>query len=175
MDKSVTIRKLNEMVLAPLSIILLITLHFVQGQTTPWIIQAVLDCISDNTVKEVKLEQTTMMPKTSVIEHNSHENNVSLEHVQLMVNFSMGETARLLRDIGGGDRIREMTTRFYGHVFKDRELHKFIFATDGEAAHGKRIGDWIVENMGGEGDVWTDSGREGMREVGMFVLSDPTL
>ena len=107
------------------------------------------------------------------IVHESHENNnISAEHVHLKLNFfnyqRTGASARLLKDIGGGDRIREMTTRFYAHTFEDRELHKFIFMGDGAAAHGKRIGDWIVEKMGGEGDVWTDSGRKDMRQVGMW-------
>ena len=62
-----------------------------------------------------------------------------------------------------------MTTRFYAHVFEDQELRKFIFEGDGAAAHGKRIGDWIVEKMGGEGDVWTDAGRGDMRQVRVFI------
>ena len=63
-----------------------------------------------------------------------------------------------------------MTTRFYAHVFEDKELCKFIFEGDGAAAHGKRIGDWIVEKMGGEGDVWTDAGRGDMRQAGLYTL-----
>ena len=111
------------------------------------------------------------------IVHESLENNeVSSEHVPLKVNFfryqRTGATARLLKDIGGGDRVREMTTRFYAHVFEDAELSKFIFEGDGAAAHGKRLGDWIVEQMGGEGDVWTDSGRGAMRQVQQWVVSE---
>jgi hypothetical protein len=35
------------------------------------------------------------------------------------------DSAALLRDIGGGDRIREMCTRFYGHFFLDSRLQQF--------------------------------------------------
>merc|ERR1719244_1312764 len=75
------------------------------------------------------------------------------------------DTARLLLDIGGGDKIREMTTRFYAHFLKDQHLKQFRFETDGAAAHGQRLGDWIIEKMGGEGDVWSESGRHNMRQV----------
>ena len=92
---------------------------------------------------------------------NNNKNNSN----NISRNNSNKESARLLREIGGGDRMREMTTRFYAHAFEDRELSRFIFDRDGAAAHGKRLGDWMVEAMGGEGDVWTDSGRGGMRQV----------
>jgi hypothetical protein len=38
-----------------------------------------------------------------------------------------------------------------------------MFMDDGAEAHGKRLGDWIIEKMGGEGHPWTDSGRLGQR------------
>jgi hypothetical protein len=31
-------------------------------------------------------------------------------------------------------------------------------------AHGKRLGDWMVQKLGGEGSPWSDSGRHGMRQ-----------
>lgn len=74
------------------------------------------------------------------------------------------QSAQLLRDIGGSDRIMQMTTRFYARVFEDFTLEKFMFRTDGPANHGKRLGDWIVQKMGGEGEPWTASGRLGMRQ-----------
>mmetsp|Transcript_13202 Transcript_13202/g.21175 ORF Transcript_13202/g.21175 Transcript_13202/m.21175 type:complete len:151 (+) Transcript_13202:73-525(+) len=58
-------------------------------------------------------------------------------------------TKDLLKDIGGGGRIRSMCTRFYAKAFKDSVLSKFMFETDDAKAHGKRLGDWIVEKMGG--------------------------
>ena len=30
--------------------------------------------------------------------------------------------------------------------------------------HAKRLADWIIEKMGGEGKPWTESGRYGMRQ-----------
>eukprot|EP00164_Ancoracysta_twista_P001583 GFYU01002075.1.p1 GENE.GFYU01002075.1~~GFYU01002075.1.p1 ORF type:complete len:269 (+),score=65.33 GFYU01002075.1:361-1167(+) len=74
------------------------------------------------------------------------------------------EQARLLKDIGGGDRIRELATRFYSKAFKDVVLSKFMFEEDGAVAHGKRLADWIIQKMGGEGTPWDDSGRHGMRQ-----------
>lgn len=38
-----------------------------------------------------------------------------------------------------------------------------MFMDDGAEAHGKRLADWIIEKMGGEGYPWTDSGRLGQR------------
>ena len=66
-----------------------------------------------------------------------------------------------MADIGGGDKIREACTRFYAHVFEDFQLDKFMFMDDGAEMHGKRLADWIIEKMGGEGTPWSDSGREG--------------
>ncbi len=60
----------------------------------------------------------------------------------------VARTADFLKDIGGGDRIRQMTTRFYAHAFEDQTLSKFMFERDCAAAHGQRLGDWIIEKMG---------------------------
>jgi len=40
-----------------------------------------------------------------------------------------------------------------------------MFEDDSAAHHGKRLADWIIEKMGGEGEPWTDSGRLGLRQV----------
>ena len=61
------------------------------------------------------------------------------------VNLSLKDEVWSVKDIGGGDRIREMTTRFYAHVFEDAELRKFIFEGDGAAAHGQ--GGDSIENI----------------------------
>ena len=74
-------------------------------------------------------------------------------------------TAGLLADIGGGDRIREFCTRFYARMFADQHLQQFIFLDDGAAAHAKRLADWTIQKMGGEGTPWTESGRWGMRQI----------
>ena len=73
-------------------------------------------------------------------------------------------TANLLHDIGGGDRIREFCTRFYARAFLDHTLKPFFFKDDGATAHARRLADWIIEKMGGEGRPWSDSGRFGMRQ-----------
>ncbi len=74
------------------------------------------------------------------------------------------ESALLLRAVGGGQRVLEMTTRFYAWALADQHLKEFFFESDGAAAHGDRLGHWIVQFMGGEGNPWDDSGREGKRQ-----------
>ena len=61
------------------------------------------------------------------------------------------DTARLLKNIGGGDRIREICTRFYARAFVDSQLAQFFFNFDGATNHAQRLADWIIEHMGGEG------------------------
>jgi hypothetical protein len=75
------------------------------------------------------------------------------------------ESALLLRGVGGGQKILEMTTRFYAWALEDEHIKEFFFETDGAAAHGDRLGHWIVQFMGGEGNPWDESGREGLRQV----------
>ena len=84
--------------------------------------------------------------------------------------FSSKSTGPLLIDIGGGDRIREFCTRFYSRMFVDDHLKQFIYETDGAEAHGKRLGDWIIEKMGCklEGEPWSESGRYGQRGPSHF-------
>jgi len=79
------------------------------------------------------------------------------------------KTACLLADIGGGDRIREFCTRFYARAFLDKTLAEFFFADDGATAHGKRLADWVIQKMGGEGEPWTESGRWGMRQPSHYA------
>ena len=43
-----------------------------------------------------------------------------------------------------------------------------MWAEDGAEEHGKRLGDWIIEKMGGEGKPWTESGRWGERTPSHF-------
>ena len=52
-----------------------------------------------------------------------------------------------------------MTTRFYAYFIKDQHLRQFRFETDSADAHGQRLADWIIQKMGGEGDVWSESGK----------------
>ena len=62
-------------------------------------------------------------------------------------------TAHLLREIGGGAAVRRMTNLFYLKCFQDPHLDQFIRSHDDP--HFRRLADWIVEKMGGEGDAWT--------------------
>ena len=62
-------------------------------------------------------------------------------------------TADLLREIGGGEVIRQITDLFYQKVFVDPHLDQFVASHDDP--HHMRLGNWIVEKMGGEGKVWT--------------------
>jgi len=103
------------------------------------------------------------------VEHNEviEETNSINSHPKIILRmyFSNQESADVLHSLGGGDHLLAMTTRFYAHVFRDSILKKFIFEEDGAAAHGLRLGNWIIEKMGGEGEPWSDSGRSGMRQV----------
>eukprot|EP00736_Rhodelphis_marinus_P012185 Rmarinus@m.27507 len=74
-------------------------------------------------------------------------------HMQDGAHRPSHETAQILKEIGGGDAIRRMTTIFYQKAIKDPRLEKFI--RNPNDPHGERLGNWIVEKMGGEGDVWT--------------------
>ena len=64
-------------------------------------------------------------------------------------------TKWLLQDIGGSARLRSMASRFYEKAFRDAVLDKFIESH--ADPHGQRLGDWIAEKMGGEGNIWTDN------------------
>lgn len=88
--------------------------------------------------------------------------NVRKEEVGGKYRYSE-DTAMLLADIGGGERIRDLCTRFYAKVFLDQHIGPLIFKDDGAIEHGLRLGNWIIEKMGGEGTPWTDSGRYGLR------------
>eukprot|EP00242_Pyramimonas_sp_CCMP2087_P001620 CAMPEP_0198231636 /NCGR_PEP_ID=MMETSP1445-20131203/115307_1 /TAXON_ID=36898 /ORGANISM="Pyramimonas sp., Strain CCMP2087" /LENGTH=230 /DNA_ID=CAMNT_0043912261 /DNA_START=472 /DNA_END=1164 /DNA_ORIENTATION=+ len=70
----------------------------------------------------------------------------------------------LLAEIGGGDKIREFITRFYSRAFLDFTLKPFFYEEDGAEAHAKRLADWVIEKMGGEGRPWYESGRWGQRQ-----------
>ena len=63
------------------------------------------------------------------------------------------ETAQLLKEIGGSSAVRRMTNIFYQKCFEDPHVDQFIISH--ADPHFSRLADWIVEKMGGEGDVWT--------------------
>ena len=62
-------------------------------------------------------------------------------------------SAELLREIGGGDVVRRIVDIFYKKAFVDPHLDQFIASHNDP--HHTRLGKWIVEKMGGEGNVWT--------------------
>ena len=78
-------------------------------------------------------------------------------------------SASLLLEIGGPDKIRIMTTRFYAHAFRDVNTKQFFFLQDGAEEHGKRLGDWIIEKMDANNKAWTDSGRFGQRQPSHYA------
>ncbi|KAK3286304.1 hypothetical protein CYMTET_6133 [Cymbomonas tetramitiformis] len=62
------------------------------------------------------------------------------------------DSAWLLQQIGGGDVIHRLTDAFYQKVFQDAHLAQFFASFDDP--HAERLGNWIIEKMGG-GPVWT--------------------
>jgi hypothetical protein len=63
-------------------------------------------------------------------------------------------TMGLLQEIGGGQAILRMVDRFYQHMFEDQHLDQFVL--NHNDPHFLRLGNWIIEKMGGEGNVWSD-------------------
>lgn len=68
------------------------------------------------------------------------------------------DTSILLKAIGGKDSILKMTDIFYKKAFRDSILTKFI--VDKNDPHFSRLGNWIVEKMGGEGNIWSAERKE---------------
>ena len=75
-------------------------------------------------------------------------------------------TAELLRDVGGGEKIREMTSVFYQKAFENKWLDQFIHSH--HDPHGDRLGNWIVEKMGGDRSVWTTTRPRDARQHAHF-------
>ena len=90
------------------------------------------------------------------------------------------ETAQLLREIGGGEAILRMVNKFYQRMFEDQHLDQFVLSHDDP--HFLRLGNWIIEKMGGEGNVWTEELKERSRcpvvitlpRVGKHIVHDRT-
>lgn len=80
-------------------------------------------------------------------------------------------TSQLLQDIGGGEAILRMIDRFYQHMFEDQHLDQFVL--NHNDPHFLRLGKWIIEKMGGEGNVWSDELKE--RSKCPVVLSLPVI
>lgn len=63
------------------------------------------------------------------------------------------ESALLLRRIGGGGVVHRLIDLFYSKMFRDKHLDQFVRSH--EDPHATRLANWIIEKMGGEGDVWS--------------------
>jgi len=62
-------------------------------------------------------------------------------------------SAGLLKEVGGSAAIRRMTEGFYERVKVNGHLD--VFLRSHADPHGERLANWIVEKMGGEGNVWS--------------------
>ena len=128
------------------------------------------DCRIDDLSKKPNYSDQSLCPFHKTIHKPLSQTRSVNSDIRFDTRFGSYEatkgTKKLLKDIGGGDMIHQMTTRFYAHTFLDETLSKFMFEKVSHApTHGQRIGDWIIEKMGGEGEPWTESGRDGMRQV----------
>lgn len=66
--------------------------------------------------------------------------------------YKSDDTAGLLEEVGGAQKLTEMTALFYSRMFADPHLDQFV--RDHDDPHAERLADWICEKMGG-GDIWT--------------------
>lgn len=80
------------------------------------------------------------------------------------------DTAQILREIGGGRALLRMTTVFYERVFADAHIAKFIM-NRGDP-HASRLSNWLIEKMGGEGDVWTTERIARRKNIKTVILGD---
>lgn len=62
-------------------------------------------------------------------------------------------SAAVLAEAGGPDAIHRVTSRFYARLFVDKDLSNFV--ADPEEPHAERLGNWMVEKLGGAGTPWT--------------------
>jgi hypothetical protein len=85
---------------------------------------------------------------------------------------SNDDTARLLRAIGGPTAIHRLTAAFYAKFFAN--AHLAVFVADPTAPHAQRLGNWIVEKMGG-GTVWTEGIFQLAYLFNVFILYSSTL
>jgi len=83
----------------------------------------------------------------------SRQNEDARAYVQLS-NGPSTQTMQLLQEIGGGVAIKRLTEEFYSRFFQDAYLH--VFVNNQSHPHSERLANWIIEKMGGEGDVWTE-------------------
>jgi truncated hemoglobin YjbI len=62
-------------------------------------------------------------------------------------------SAALLRRIGGGAAVHRLLEAFYAKMFVDGHISQFVMSQ--ADPHAARLANWIIEKMGGEGDVWS--------------------
>lgn len=61
-------------------------------------------------------------------------------------------TVKFLDEVGGLDKLRKFTTRFYQKAFRDKHIDAFIRSH--EDPHGERFASWIAEKFG-HGKPWS--------------------
>lgn len=114
------------------------------------------DFLSHNASNKPGLAPVTFLPLTSA--SSASLGPLPFRHIPLVMNggsyMPSQATADLLREIGGGGVIRSMTHLFYTKALRDPALEKFI--AEPSDPHGQRLGNWMVEKMGGEGPCWTE-------------------
>jgi hypothetical protein len=68
--------------------------------------------------------------------------------------FPTRETHALVMEIGGIDKLRAFTNRFYELAFMDSHIDSFIRSHEDD--HGERFAAWIAEKLGGNasGNPW---------------------
>ncbi len=101
-----------------------------------------VECPFTNLARAVKSEKGVCPFHSHTIPDSFHITKDVPLHVTNGTHQVSEKSAALLRDIGGGDRIREFCTRFYARAFLDESLREFFFADDGATAHAKRLADW---------------------------------
>mmetsp|Transcript_62639 Transcript_62639/g.87085 ORF Transcript_62639/g.87085 Transcript_62639/m.87085 type:complete len:285 (-) Transcript_62639:24-878(-) len=83
-------------------------------------------------------------------------------HVVGRTHQTSPKTAALLEAIGGVEKLKQVTTKFYTKTFADTHLDQFVRSHDDP--HAERLANWIAEKMGG-GTPWSDERRTRPREV----------
>ncbi|CAK9002867.1 Acyl-CoA dehydrogenase AFT10-1 (AF-toxin biosynthesis protein 10-1) [Durusdinium trenchii] len=151
------------------------------------LVRSIKDLRRDRVAKEVvggMLLTKDEDPETAVARREAkrealRQNQKVFEEVPLLRVFGSvtpnDKTSELMDDIGE-DRIVGMTDRFYQYMFEDAWLDQFVRSH--EDPHGRRLGTWFVEKMGG-GEIWTmsrppDSRTKAHRDAWTSPKRDPS-
>lgn len=108
-------------------------------------------------------KQPEIAPSVALIGANAEA--TALQFVPLKLSGNTFEKSRqselLLHRIGGGGVIHGLIQSFYEKMFVDSHLDQFVRSHDDP--HASRLANWIIEKMGGEGDLWTQERMERSR------------